>query len=316
MNDGKTYSYISRVKSRRRRKKLIRLFLLVLVGLSLIFGVYQTLKDNPAKNRWKDNILSGQTKVEPLKKVVDDALKDAKGTYGIAVINLKSGESYLFNEQKSFEIGSLYKLWIMSLVYQDIRDGKLSADESLTEDIALLNKKFNIASESAEFTEGSISLTVKSALNQMITISHNYAALMLTEKVKVSRLRTWLEENGFKKSSVRTEGHNSPVSTPKDIALFYEKLYKGELADEESTKEMLDLLKNQKLTDGLPKYLPAETVVASKTGEVGWFKHDSGIVLSEKEDYILVVMSESKSPPGAQERIAILSKAVYDYFNR
>ncbi|MCR4306008.1 MAG: class A beta-lactamase-related serine hydrolase, partial [Candidatus Daviesbacteria bacterium] len=195
-----------------------------------------------------------------------------------------------------------------------------SLDDSLTGDIATLNRKFNIASDSAELKEGSMSFTVKSALRQMITISHNYAALMLTEKVKVSRVREWLTKNGFNASSVRTEDTSSPVSTPYDIAKFLEKLYKEELGDAQSTQEMLNLLKDQQLNDGLPKYLSNSKekpiAVAHKTGEVGWFKNDAGIVFTEKGDYIIVVMSETKSPTGAQERIALISKAVFDYFTK
>lgn len=316
MSDGQIPSYIARLQRNRRRKKLTRFLFLSLIVLSLMLGIYQAFKNIPMKFKWDKNILSVQTKAEPLKIVIDEALKGTKGTYGIVIINLKTGESFTFNETKSFEVGSLYKLWIMALIFKDIREGKLSANESITGNVADLNRKFNIASDSAELKNGTMSFTIASALNQMITISHNYAALMLTEKVKVSRVKQWLTENGFNDSSVRTEGHSSPVSTPKDIARFYEKLYKGELADTESTQEMLELLKNQKLTDGLPKNLPAEAKIANKTGEVGWFKHDSGIVFSEKGDYIIVVMSESNSPAGAQERIAVISKAVYDYFTK
>ncbi len=314
MSDSQIPSYIARLKRNRRRKKLTRFLFLSLIVLGLILGIYQIFKNIPMKFKWDKNILSVQTKVEPLKIVIDEALKETKGTYGIVIINLKTGEDFSVNETRSFEIGSLYKLWIMAMVYQDIEAGKLSADESITGDIAVLNRKFEIASESAELKNGTMSFTIESALNQMITISHNYAALMLTEKVKVSRVKEWLKQQGFNDSLVRTEGHSSPVSTPRDIARFYEKLYKGELGDTQSTQEMFDLLKNQKLTDGLPKKLPAEAKIANKTGEVGWFKHDSGIIFSEKGDYIIVVMSESNSPAGAQEKIAIISKAVYDYF--
>jgi|GEM_PF-1707428 beta-lactamase class A len=316
MSDGQIPSYIARLKRNRRRKKLTGILFLTLIVLGLMLGIYQAFKNIPMKFKWDKNILSVQTKAEPLKIVIDEALKRTKGTYGIVILNLKTGESFTFNETKSFEVGSLYKLWIMALIFKDIQEGKLSADESITGDIADLNRKFNIASDSAEFKNGTMSFTIKSALNQMITISHNYAALMLTEKVKVSRVKQWLAENGFNDSSVRTEGHSSPVSTPKDIARFYEKLYKGELGDTQSTQKMLELLKNQKLADGLPKNLPAEVKIANKTGEVGWFKHDSGIVFSEKGDYIIVVMSESNSPGGAQEKIALISKAVYDYFSK
>lgn len=263
----------------------------------------------------QQGITSVQTKSLSLKNTVENSLKGTEGTYGVAVRNLITNESYYLNEKKTFEVGSLYKLWIMATVYRQIQEEKISEDEALTGDIASLNEKFNISSDSAEFSEGIVSLTVKDALNQMITISHNYAALMLTEKIRLSRVADFLKEAGLNESFVGTDSR-PPKSSATDIALFYEKLYKGELANELYTNEMFNLLKSQKLNDGLPKYLPAVTKVANKTGDIGWFKHDAGIVFTEKGDYILVVMSESDSPSGAQEKIAEISKSVYDYFNK
>ena len=284
--------------------KLARLLILIFLAGSVFFFLSE--RKRPPE----------QQKITPsLKSVVESSLKDTTGTYGIAIKNLKTGESYYQNEQKIFEIGSLYKLWIMAAVYNQIQNGALTEDEVLSEDVITLNENFNIDPDLAELSEGTITLTVQDALNQMITISHNYAALLLTEKIKLSSVAEFLKVNGFNESSVGTDG-NPPKSSSNDIALFYEKLYKNELASEENTQKMIDLLKKQQLSDGLPKYLPTESQIPHKTGDIGWFKHDGGIVYSGKGDYIIVVMSESNSPAGAQERIAMLSKAVYDYFTK
>lgn len=74
----------------------------------------------------------------------------------------------------------------MATVYKQIKDGKLTEDQVLSKDVDTLNEKFNIDPDSAELTNGTITLTVGAALNQMITISHNYAVLLLTQKVKLS----------------------------------------------------------------------------------------------------------------------------------
>lgn len=263
------------------------------------------------------NIFQPQERTIPksLKEAVEKALVGTKGTYGIAIKNPKTGESYYLNEHRVFETGSLYKIWILATVFDQIEKGMLKEDEILSQDVSLLNEKFNIASESAEMTEGKITLSVKAAMEQMITISQNYSALVLTEKLKLSSVAAFLTENGFRESTVGTDG-SQPTVTSADMALFFEKLYKGELVDEESTEKMLGLLKRQRLNDKLPKYLPQETIIAHKTGELGWFSHDAGIVYSPSGDYIIVVLSESSSPAGAEDRIAKVSKAVYAYFER
>lgn len=289
---------------------IFRLFILIFLCASLLAVFNQFIQFRAHQKE----VLSVQIKNQSLKDTVESSLVDAKGTYGIVIKNFKTGQSYYLSEHKSFEAGSLYKLWIMATVYNQILSGKLTGDLELNEDIADLNNEFNIDPTEAELTDGVINFTVKSALTQMITISHNYAALALTKKIKLSSVATFMKENGFNESSVGTNG-DVPKSTPSDIALFYEKLYQQKLGSEQYTAEMINLLKSQQLNDGLPKYLGG-VAVAHKTGNIGWFKHDAGIVYPEKGDYIIVVMSESDSPTEAQERIALISKAVFDYFSR
>ena len=79
---------------------------------------------------------------------------------------------------------------------------------------------------------------------------------------------------------------------------------------------MLDLLKKQKLNNKLPANLPEGVEIAHKTGEIGYFTHDAGIVYTSKGDYIIVVLSQSDMPSAAEDRIASISKNVYDYFQK
>ncbi len=247
-----------------------------------------------------------------LEEVVKKALLGSKGTYSVAIKDLKTGRSYYLNEKKEFEAASLYKIWVLAEAENQIRKGKIKESEILTQDIEILNEKFDISSESAELTEGEISLSVKSAISQMIVISHNYAGLLLAEKVRLSNISSFIKENGF----VQTSLGKPPKTTAHDVALYFEKLYKGELVNKVRSEEMLALFKKQQLNDKLPKYLPIETVVAHKTGELGYYSHDGGIVFGTKSDYIIVILSKSNYPPGAVERIAAISKAVYDYFEK
>lgn len=266
------------------------------------------------------SLFKKEIEIKPLKpslrSIVEQSLVGSEGRYGIVIKNFKTGESYQLNEHQVFTAGSLYKLWVMGTAFQKIKDGDLKEDEDLSEKIEALNEEFNIAPEDVELQTGNISLTVIQALEQMITISHNYAALLLTKRIKLSSVKVFLKENGFAQSQLGIDADTDfPVTTPFDIALFYEKLYKKELVAPLQADKMIELLQNQKLNDGLSKYLPSEVKIAHKTGEIGWFKHDAGIVYSVNGDYLIVILSESDSPAGAQEKIALLSKAVYDYFN-
>lgn len=231
-----------------------------------------------------------------LASTVKDSMKDFEGKYGIFVKNLKTGETYEMDGREFFEAGSLYKLWVMEAVFKKIKEGKLKEDDNLGADVKDLNLQMGIATSEAELKEGQLQFTISSALEQMITISHNYAALMLLNKVGSSGIPTKV--------------------TPKDVALFFERLYKGEIIDQDYSRKMVDILSRQEISDRVPKYLPEGTKIAHKTADFGFFEHDGGIVFSEGGDYIIVILTESSSPADADESIAQLSKAVYDYFSR
>ncbi|OGG11711.1 hypothetical protein A2Z00_03645 [Candidatus Gottesmanbacteria bacterium RBG_13_45_10] len=245
-----------------------------------------------------------------LKHVIDKSLEGTTGVYGVVVINFQTGERYAVNEHRVFVSASLYKLWVMATAFDEIQNGRLREDELLHQSIAVLNREFDISTRSAELTEGTISLSVKNALEKMITISHNYAALLLSERVKLSTVRRFLVNYGFTESALG----EPTTTTAYDIALFFEKLYNGELADQEHTDKMTDLLKRQMLNNKLAKYLPLDLPVAHKTGEIDLYTHDAGITFGTNGDYVIAVLSESYFPPGAAQRIADISKAVYDYF--
>ncbi len=297
-------------------KKRTAFLLIVVLGVGVykfggLFGEKGLIRSESFSFNYKDVAGLNTQNSSDLKKSVDSALTGAEGAYGIAIKNLITNESFYLNENRLFNPGSLYKMWVMATVYDAIDKGQLTEDQKLSQSIAELNTQFAIPPDVAEETSGTINLTVAQALNQMITISHNYAALLLIEQVKRSNILNFLKDHGLKDSYV---GEN-PQATPFEIALFLEKLYKGELANPENTAKMIGLLKNQQKNEKLPKYLPKDIPIAHKTGEIDFFTHDAGIVYHPKGDYIIVVMSESNFPYGAEERISNISKAVFDYFN-
>lgn len=247
-----------------------------------------------------------------LDTIIRQELISLSGEYAVVVKNLKSGETFEFNENKKFQSASLYKLWIMATAYQEIQNGRLKGNEELKNTVEKINETMGIATESAEIKEGEIKMTVSSALERMITVSHNYAAILLSERLGYRKIATFLKNQGLNNSSYKTP----PTTTASDIALFYEKLYKGELANSFYTQEMIDLLVRQQLNDRIPKYLPEETRIAHKTGELGSIKHDAGIIFTEKGDYIVVVLTETQNAKKASEHIAKLSEKIYSFHQK
>lgn len=311
--DFHTYS----VRRKRSNKKIFFSFFgVVFVSIFVVWFIFNHDIGGPEKQKKVLSSFDVEEEINAntqLGTVIKQALANSQGEYSVVVKHLGTGESYSLNAHKTYESGSLYKLWVMAETYKQINENKFQEDTKLTTDVAALNNKFRIATEEAELTEGEINFTVGSALRQMITISHNYAALSLTSKVGLSNVKKFLADNNFSESKVGTTT-TAPMTSAHDTASFLEKLLKDELGDHLSTEKMIDLLKGQKLNNKLPKYLPESVIIAHKTGEIGLFTHDAGIVYTQGGKYIIVVLSKSNYPPGAEERIAEISRAVYEYF--
>ena len=296
-----------------------QLVLLIVIGLIISYFFFNK-KSNQTSSDFSFLLPVVQTVLQPinirssdnLKNAVETPINDMQGSYAVYIKNLKNQEEYAFGQRDVFESASLYKLWVMATAYQNIQNKRLGKDEVMSQDIAVLNEKFDIATESAELTEGVITSSVENALEKMITVSDNYSALLLSEKIGLANVSKFLKDAGFNKSSLG----EPPQTTAQDIALFFEKLYKGELANKEYTQEMINLLKKQALNTKIPKYLPENIIIAHKTGELGSVSHDAGVVFSPKADYIIVVLTDTDNTNQAVENISQISKRVYDYFQK
>ena len=310
---------------RKKRQKVLFFLLCLLViffGIGIIFAQHKQKHvsvagiftfDQPQPSPTDVPTPTPQTISTSLEKAVNNALSGTNGSYGIVVKNLKTGEYYGFNADTSFESGSLYKLWVMAVVYELIEKKKIHLSDTLTKNAAELYKEFDIDAQDQD-TSTTISDTVQDALYQMITISDNDSALLLTDKVHVNSIQSFLQKNGFSESHVGING-NQPVSTAKDIAIFLEKLYDGKLGNQDSTDGMITLLKNQKLNEKLPQNLPNNIEIAHKTGEIDDYTHDAGIVYAQNGNYIIVVLTKSDDTQAANDRISAISQAVYQYFS-
>lgn len=261
------------------------------------------------------SFINSQENSKPIEEIVDKVLDGGKNNYGIVIRNLKTGERYYLNEDKVFDSASLYKLWIMAVVYEQLDQGEVQENDVLSDSVEDLNEKFNISSSSAEFHDGTITTSVKNALENMIDISDNYSAMILTQKVGLATVSQFLNDNDFNDSKIGTAIDN-PKTSAKDIASFFDKLYHDQLNDSSDSVQMLDLLKKQQLNGKIPKYIPTQVEIAHKTGELDNVSHDAGIVYGPRSSYIIVVMSSTDNPSNADENIAQISKLVYDYFEK
>lgn len=249
-----------------------------------------------------------QKKPSLVEQKIAEVLAKREGEYAVFYKDLVTGEQYELKGDEQFSSASLYKLWILGEVFRQVDSGKIKKEDVLRSSVPELNKTFGIASESAERSEGDIELTIEDAIEKMIIVSDNYAALLLSSKVRLSNVTDFLKTYGLTHSSIGSP----PKTTAHDIGILFEKLYKGEIVASLYSKEMLAILQRQRINDRLPKYIPDGILIAHKTGELDEFKHDGGIIYAIKGPYVLVVLSKSEDPTYAAETIALISKEIFN----
>lgn len=327
---AEVYNPLLRAPRKRRKRGALFVWFVVpsILGVVAWLGVMMWSARSSSKSEVEEagTVLSAiapaeQTTPKPtepvqsraLQQVVEQALEGTGGEYAVVIKHLQTGEYFARGEGREFQAASLYKLWVMAAAYEQIAAGTVGENDTLKQSVVELNRKFQIASESAELTEGDVEMTVAGALREMIVISDNYAALLLTERIRLKSLATFLNKYDFDDSHVGTTG-GPPTTTPADIARFFELLYRGQVIDREYSEKMLGHLRAQRLNHKIPANLPDEVMVAHKTGELDGYSHDAGIVYAPSGDYLLILMSESDNRDLANVRLQNISEAVYTYF--
>ena len=90
------------------------------------------------------------------------------------------------------------------------------------------------------------------------------------------------------------KGKKKNLSSVRDIGRLFSRLYYHQLVGEQEDKLMLAILRQQHDKECFPAALP-DYEIAHKTGEVNDVYVDGGIFFGQKEDFVLVVLSNGKA---------------------
>jgi beta-lactamase class A len=131
----------------------------------------------------------------------------------------------------------------------------------------------------------------------MITVSSNLATNLLMQKLGVDNIRATVHTlhadgmnvlRGVEDGKAFEKGLNN-TTTAHGLLQLLEAIARGEAVDQESSRQMLEILERQKFNEGIPAGLPPGTRVAHKTGEITKIHHDAAIVFAPKP-FVLVIL--------------------------
>ena len=228
-----------------------------------------------------------------LQNLVNQFVASGQGEqYGIVAKDLTTGATAASGQNTTMDSASLYKLFVADQILAGVDSGQYSLGQSVAD---------------ADDT------TISSCLDLMITISDNSCGIALGTIIGWQDQNSALATLGFTDTNLANPLQQTDAA---DVALLFEKLYRGTLLSPSSNNLFLTFLKDQKVNNRLPQGLPPGTVIAHKTGDLYDNVHDAGIIYSGKTPYIVVVMSRQwNSTDNAPARFAELSSQLWTFFN-
>ncbi len=264
-----------------------------------------------------------------LRRELESRTARHRGVIGLAIIDLRSGDTLSIRGTERFPTASIIKLPILVEVFHQMRFGRLRWEDPL---VMLDADRVGGAGLIQHFRPPH-QLTVGDAATMMISISDNTATNLLIDKVGIRAVNVRMDSLGLPdtelyakvflraRTSIDTAGSarfGLGSTTPVEMATILARLFRGQLVSDTASRRMIDLLKLQQVRDRIPRLLPPGTTVAHKTGEVDDSRNDCGIVFAPEREYVFCALTRENVDRRwsfdneALVLIAELSRFVYD----
>ncbi len=273
------------------------------------------------------SVLLAQNINKKLQKSVQALVNDYKGDIGIYIKSLKTGKVVQINADTVFPTASIVKVPILIGIINKIKLGELSYHQEFSYNDSMLYAGVDIL---GSFKNGE-KIELSKLIMLMLSMSDNTASLWLQKLAGTGTIiNDLMEKNGFVNTYVnsKTAGRENDrtqygwgQTTPKEMAVIFEKLFKGEIINDSLSKKMIRLLGRNYWDEEALSEIPATIFAASKSGAVDASRSEILLVMA-KEPYILSVFTKNnkdRSWETTNEAWVLfrkLSKICYDNYSK
>jgi beta-lactamase class A len=244
---------------------------------------------------------------------IEERIRKSGADVAIAFRTLDGHTAYSFHDEESFHAASTMKIPVMIELFHQVRQARLKLDDPL-----LVKNQFRSLADGSIYTldpaddsEAELykasgqTRSLRQLSELMITASSNLATNLLIEKLGVGNIRATVHTLGADGMNVLrgVEDHKAflkglnNTTTARGLQQLMEAIAHGEAVDQQSSRQMIEILERQKFNEGIPAGLPPGTRVAHKTGEITGIHHDAAIVFAPRPSVLVMLvrgLAESK----------------------
>ena len=255
-------------------------------------------------------------------------IKSSGAEVAIAYRTLDGKSELLLDADTPFHAASTMKVPVMIELFRQAERGTLSLDESLP----VRNQFKSIVdgspyalsegddSDSEVYAAVGKTLTLRKLCELMITVSSNFAANLLIERLGVDNIRRTVSSlgadgmqvlRGVEDQKAFDKGLNN-TTTARGLMILLDSLAHGRAVSPDADRQMIEVLERQKFNDAIPAGVPAGTAIAHKTGNITRIHHDAAVVFAPRPYVLVLLVRGIDDQKKSAALMADLSRAVYE----
>ncbi len=231
--------------------------------------------------------------------------------------NLETGATYALDGDAPVRTASTIKLPIMIECFAEAAEGKLD----LAEGIKLTDEEKVSGSGILQDLSTSKEYPVRDLIMLMITLSDNTATNLIINRVGGNAVNARMEKLGLAQtrsmrkilgdgnklkatpSGISDEGAKPENkkwgigrSSPHEMVMLLEKLYRGELVNKAASAEMLEILKKQRDHSSIGRDMK-DVIIANKSGALDALRADVGILYAKQGTVAMAITVDGMPTP-------------------
>jgi beta-lactamase class A len=273
----------------------------------------------------------GDTPSKPLAERLRPLIEAHRGQVAVAVKHLETGETFAYRPDEPMPTASLIKFPVMIEAYRQAAEGILDLARTV---VLRPEDKVPGSGILTDHFSPNATFALLDAVHLMIAFSDNTATNLVLDQIGIGSTAETMEKLGYPNTKIHAKVYRRDTSvfpersqrfglgstTAAEMGRLFEALHRQELVSPEACAAMRKHLLACDDKDKFPRFLPAGTKVAFKTGSIDAARTAAGIIETPAGPVALCVLTAENEdrrwvPDNAGNRLcAEVAREVFDHY--